>query len=158
MTSSTLPNADFLIKFPLLNPYNKVTMKSIVVQLTYNEISRDKNLLLPVIKTIMSFTGQKPKILKSKNSIASFKIRKNMEVGALVTIRHQNMLNFLKIILLNLPKFTLNNFSISLKIFDFFFLNNPRIGANITINFSTLNSSFAPQSLRNFYLSSLLIH
>ena len=113
-------NHDNLIKFPKINPYNKTKLNNIIIEFNYNEVTKDKLVLLPVYKTLMLLTGQKPKIIKAKDSIAAFKIRKNMEIGAFVTLRNNFKNNLLKLIFLNLPKFNIKNFSISLNKFDLF--------------------------------------
>jgi large subunit ribosomal protein L5 len=111
-------NKDNLLKNPLIKPYNKTKLNSIVVQFCYNDVIKDKFALLPVYKTLMLLTGQKPKIIRAKDSIAAFRVRKNMEIGALVTIRKILKINLLKLILLNLPKVNISNYSVSLKSFD----------------------------------------
>ena len=143
-------NKDNLLKNPLIKPYNKTKLNSIVVQFCYNDVIKDKFALLPVYKTLMLLTGQKPKIIRAKDSIAAFRVRKNMEIGALVTIRKILKNNLLKIILLNLPKVNISNYSVSLKSFDFFFPIDQRTGANISLNFNGACS-------KNFYLSYLLL-
>jgi len=87
---------DNILKYPLTKPYNKTKLNNITIQFNYNEVTKDKSLLIPVFNSLMLLSGQKPKIIKNKESIAAFKTRKNMEVGALVTIRNKN---FLKIIM-----------------------------------------------------------
>ena len=141
---------DNLIKFPLINPYNKTKLNSITIEFNYNEVVKEKLVLLPVFKTLMLLTGQKPKVIKAKKSIAAFKIRKNMEIGAIVTIRNFLKLNLIKLLILNLPKLKINNFSVSLKTFDMFFPSDSRCGANVS--FDIVSSSKAS---KNFYLSSL---
>ena len=159
---------DNLLKYPLLNPYNKTKLNSVVIEFCYNEVTKDKHSLLPVYKTLMLLTGQKPKIIKAKDSVAAFKIRKNLEIGALVTVgRHSAKINLLKLLVLNLPKFKINFYNVCLKSFDLFFPLDHRTGANIFLNFSNkghLNKSAVITSessknltSKNFYLSSLHI-
>ena len=146
-------NHDNLIKFPKINPYNKTKLNNIIIEFNYNEVTKDKLVLLPVYKTLMLLTGQKPKIIKAKDSIAAFKIRKNMEIGAFVTLRNNFKNNLLKLIFLNLPKFNIKNFSISLNKFDLFYPPlDKRIGGNIIINIKS-----RVKESKNFYLSSLLL-
>ena len=149
-------NQDNLTKYPKTQPYNKTKLDSVVIQICYNDVIKDKYALIPVYKTLMSLTGQKPKILKAKDSIAAFKIRKNMEIGLLVTIRNSNLTNILNLIKLNLPKFKLTNFNISLKNFDIFYPNDLRSGASIYFNVSTKGSNRLEK--KNYYLSSLHLY
>ena len=121
---------------------------------SYNDVTKDKLVLLPVFKTLMLLTGQKPQIILAKESIAAFKIRKNMEIGAKVTVRNYLNSNLLKLIFLNLPKFHFSNYCISLKFFDLFYPPlDQRTGADILINIKGEN-----KETKNFYLSSLLIY
>lgn len=151
--SSTIFSQDNILKYPLTKPYNKTKLNSITIQFSYNDVTKDKLVLLPVYKTLMLLTGQKPKIIKAKDSIAAFKIRKNMEIGALVTIRNTAKLNLLKLIVLNLPKFKIQNYNISLKTFDLFFPSDSRTGANIFFDIKTNNIQ-----AKKFYLSSIFFH
>lgn len=58
-----------------------------------------------VLKTLGEITGQKPAIRKAKKSIAAFKIRQGVEVGAAVTLRGNRMFEFLdKLINVTLPR------------------------------------------------------
>jgi ribosomal protein L5 len=156
--SSLLFSQDNLIKYPLIKPYNKTKLNNIVIQFSYNEVIKDKLALLPVYKTLMLLTGQKPKIIKAKDSIAAFKVRKNMEIGALVTIRHTKY-NLLKLIILNLPKFKVSNYNISLNQFDLFHPVDQRTGANINLNISSVGQNNKNiKTSKNFYLSSLHLY
>jgi len=157
---------DNIIKYPLLNPYNKTKLNSIVIEFSYNEVTKDKHSLLPVYKTLMLLTGQKPKIIKAKDSIAAFRIRKDLEIGGLVTVRHGSKVNLLKLIILNLPKFKIKFYNLCLKSFDLFFPIDNRTGANIFLNISdnkmqkqSSKGETAGVSLtsKHFYLSSLHI-
>ncbi|MBM3206069.1 MAG: 50S ribosomal protein L5 [Candidatus Staskawiczbacteria bacterium] len=50
-------------------------------------------------------SGQKPKLIKSKKSIAGFKLREGLEIASMVTLRKQRMWDFLeKLIYLSLPR------------------------------------------------------
>lgn len=144
---------DNLIKFPLINPYNKTKLNSIIIEFNYNEVVKEKLVLLPVYKTLMLLTGQKPLIIKAKKSIAAFKVRKNMEIGAIVTARNNLKTNLLKLLILNLPKFKINNYSISFKTFDSFFLRDQRSGANVSFDI-TSSSNLS----KKFILSSIHLY
>ena len=144
---------DNLIKFPLINPYNKTKLNSIIIELNYNEVVKEKLVLLPVYKTLMLLTGQKPKVIKAKTSIAAFKVRKNMEIGAIVTVRNYLKHNLLKLLILNLPKLKINNYSVSLKTFDMFFPSDQRSGANVSFDI-TSNSNLS----KKLFLSSIHLY
>lgn len=65
----------------------------------------DSSLTEHVVKTLQRITGQKPVLTLAKKSISNFKIRKNMVVGAKVTLRGTRMYEFLdKLIHVALPR------------------------------------------------------
>jgi large subunit ribosomal protein L5 len=58
-----------------------------------------------VLQDIALISGQKPKLVKSKKSIAGFKLREGLEIAAMVTLRKQRMWDFLeRLIYISLPK------------------------------------------------------
>jgi len=58
-----------------------------------------------ILQDLMLITGQKPKLVKSKKSISSFKLREGLEIAATVTLRNRRMYDFLeKIIYLSFPR------------------------------------------------------
>ncbi|KKP42093.1 MAG: 50S ribosomal protein L5 [Parcubacteria group bacterium GW2011_GWA1_33_6] len=84
----------------------KVTINSSfgkdVVNKTSSEREKMQNL---ITKDIALISGQKPKLAKSKKSIAGFKLRAGLEIAAMVTLRKARMWDFLeRLIYLSLPK------------------------------------------------------
>ena len=153
MNNKLLFNQDNLLKNPLILPFNKTKLNSIVVQFNYNDVIKDKNLLIPVYKTLMLLTGQNPKIIRAKDSIAAFRVRKNMEIGAKVTINCKNNINqILNLLIVNYPKINIENYNLSLKSFELFYPIDQRIGANITLIIKS-STSISKQ----FLLSNLLL-
>jgi large subunit ribosomal protein L5 len=67
----------------------------VVVNMGVGEASRDTKLLDGAVKDLTTITGQKPALRKAKKSIATFKVREGMPVGAAVTIRGDRMWDFL---------------------------------------------------------------
>jgi large subunit ribosomal protein L5 len=67
----------------------------VVVNMGVGEASRDAKLLDGAVKDLTTITGQKPALRKAKKSIATFKVREGMPVGAAVTIRGDRMWDFL---------------------------------------------------------------
>ena len=57
--------------------------------------AQNKNILKQSIEEFRVITGQKPIITRSKNAIATFKIREDMELGLTVTLRNEKMYTFL---------------------------------------------------------------
>ena len=77
------------------NPHNIPKLKKIQINRGLGLNAQNSNLLKKNIKVFERITGQKPIITKSKKSIASFKIRENMELGLTVTLRGEKMYSFL---------------------------------------------------------------
>ncbi|MFA5878389.1 MAG: 50S ribosomal protein L5 [Candidatus Staskawiczbacteria bacterium] len=58
-----------------------------------------------VIQDLMAISGQKPKLVKSKKSVAGFKLRSGIEIASMVTLRKDKMYDFLdKLVSLTLPR------------------------------------------------------
>lgn len=84
----------------------KVTVNSSfgkeVASKTSGEREKMQNLILQDLALI---AGQKPRLVKSKKSIAGFKLREGIEIAAMVTLRKQRMWDFLeRLIYLSLPR------------------------------------------------------
>lgn len=95
-----------LIKeFGYLNPQEVPKVVKISVNRGLGEGSRNSKELEISLKEIATVTGQQPVINKAKKSIAGFKIRDGMEVGASVTLRKEKMYSFLdRLIHVTLPR------------------------------------------------------
>ena len=89
---------DYIAKVPFNNPYNKPVLKEIKVIISNNNVIQNPKLLIPLVNTSISITGQYPSIIKAKKSVASFKLRKGGAVGVLTTLRKQKSLNYLKLL------------------------------------------------------------
>jgi len=92
-------------EFGYLNPQEVPKIVKISVNRGLGEGSRNSKELEISLKEIATVTGQQPVINKSKKSIAGFKIRDGMEVGASVTLRKEKMYSFLdRLIHITLPR------------------------------------------------------
>ena len=69
-------------------------LKKIQVNRGLGLAAQNKNILKKNIEELQAITGQKPIITKSRNAIATFKIRENMELGLTVTLRSKRMYTF----------------------------------------------------------------
>jgi large subunit ribosomal protein L5 len=69
--------------------------EKIVVNMGVGAASQDAKLLDAAVEDLSIVTGQKPVITRAKKSIAGFKIRKGMPIGAKVTLRGDRMWEFL---------------------------------------------------------------
>ena len=67
----------------------------VVVNMGVGDASRDAKLIDGAIKDLTVITGQKPAVRKARKSIATFKIRQGMPIGAATTIRGDRMWDFL---------------------------------------------------------------
>ena len=70
------------------------TLTKIVVNMGVGEAARDAKLIEGAIRDLTTITGQKPQVTKSRKSIAQFKLRENMPIGAHVTLRGDRMWEF----------------------------------------------------------------
>jgi large subunit ribosomal protein L5 len=67
----------------------------VVVNMGVGEAARDSKLIEGAIKDLAAITGQKPQVTKARKSIAQFKLREGMPIGAHVTLRGDRMWEFL---------------------------------------------------------------
>ncbi len=97
---------DLLIKFPAEHAHREGQVRSLVLQTNYNSCvsSGNSSSLLLVIYQYYLWTGAWPQICQAKRSVASFKLRKGMDIGVKQTITPGagKVENFLKIFLLNM--------------------------------------------------------
>ncbi len=80
-------------------------IEKIVINRGLGEAAQNAKALESSITEISIITGQRPVITRAKNAIASFKIRKGMPVGLMVTLRREKMYAFLdRLINVSLPR------------------------------------------------------
>jgi large subunit ribosomal protein L5 len=77
------------------NPWQVPRLEKIVVNTGVGEAARDAKALDGALVDLATITGQKPVVTKAKKSIASFKLREGMSIGAKVTLRGARMWEFL---------------------------------------------------------------
>ena len=70
-------------------------LTKIVINMGVGEAARDSKLIEGAIKDLTAITGQKPLVTKARKSIAQFKLREGMPIGAHVTLRGDRMWEFL---------------------------------------------------------------
>ena len=77
----------------------------ITVNMGVGEAARDTKLIEGAIRDLATITGQKPAVTKARKSIAQFKLREGMPIGAHVTLRGDRMWEFLdRLLALALPR------------------------------------------------------
>ncbi len=69
--------------------------EKVVVNMGVGDAAKDAKLMDGAVKDLTSITGQKPALRRARKSIATFKIREGMPVGASVTIRGDRMWDFI---------------------------------------------------------------
>ena len=80
-------------------------LDKIVVNMGVGDASHNSKMLEAAMKDLGIITGQKPVATKAKKAIAGFKIREGQAIGCKVTLRGDNMYNFLdKLISITLPR------------------------------------------------------
>jgi large subunit ribosomal protein L5 len=69
--------------------------EKVVVNMGVGEAPRDAKILDGAVRDLSTITGQKPAIRRARKSVATFKIREGMPIGASVTLRGDRMWDFL---------------------------------------------------------------
>ena len=92
-------------EFAYGNPMQVPGLVKIVVNMGVGEAARDSKLIEGAIRDLTAITGQKPQVTKARLSIAQFKLREGMPIGAHVTLRGDRMWEFLdRLLTLALPR------------------------------------------------------
>ncbi len=92
-------------KFEIKNVMEIPYISKIVVSTSLGTDAQDKNYFAAVRNVFKIITGQECLSLKAKKSVAAFKVREGMNSGFKVTLRRENMYNFLdRLIYVNLPR------------------------------------------------------
>jgi large subunit ribosomal protein L5 len=77
------------------NPMQVPRLEKIVVNMGVGDAVRDGRMLDAALDDLTVVTGQKPKVTRARKSIAGFKLREGMAIGAKVTLRGDRMWEFL---------------------------------------------------------------
>lgn len=77
----------------------------VVVNMGVGEAARDSKVINSALEDLTAITGQKPQLRRAKKSIANFKLREGMPIGARVTLRGDRMWEFLdRLLTIALPR------------------------------------------------------
>ena len=80
-------------------------LTKVVVNMGVGEAARDSKLIEGAVRDLTLITGQKPQVTKARKSIAQFKLREGMPIGAHVTLRGDRMWEFMdRLLSLALPR------------------------------------------------------
>jgi large subunit ribosomal protein L5 len=92
-------------EFDIKNVMQVPGLTKIVVNMGVGEAARDSKLIEGAVRDLTAITGQKPQVTKARKSIAQFKLREGMPIGAHVTLRGDRMWEFLdRLLSLALPR------------------------------------------------------
>jgi large subunit ribosomal protein L5 len=92
-------------EFEIKNVMQVPGLTKIVVNMGVGEAARDSKLIEGAVRDLTAITGQKPQVTKARKSIAQFKLREGMPIGAHVTLRGDRMWEFLdRLLSLALPR------------------------------------------------------
>ena len=102
---------DETIKQELVNKFNYSSVmqapkiEKIVVNMGVGDAVQNAKVLDTAVEELAQITGQKPIVTKAKKSIATFRLREGMPIGAKVTLRGERMYEFLdKLISVSIPR------------------------------------------------------
>ena len=92
-------------EFDFANIMQVPGLVKIVVNMGVGEAAKDSKLIEGAIRDLQTITGQKPLVTKAKKSIANFKLREGMPIGAHVTLRGDRMWEFMdRLLSISLPR------------------------------------------------------
>ncbi|HEV2737053.1 MAG TPA: 50S ribosomal protein L5 [Candidatus Elarobacter sp.] len=82
-------------RFDYKNPMMVPKLEKVVINMSVGEAIQNSKALEKAVDELTTISGQKPVITKAKKSIAAFKLREGMNIGAKVTLRGERMYVFL---------------------------------------------------------------
>ena len=89
----------------ITNPMAIPKLEKIVINMGLGEATQNVKIMDPLVADLAAIAGQKPVTTKAKKSIAAFKVREGMPIGAMVTLRGDKMYEFLdRLISIALPR------------------------------------------------------
>ncbi|SDH90947.1 50S ribosomal protein L5 [Nonomuraea jiangxiensis] len=92
-------------QFGIENVMQIPALTKIKVNMGVGEAARDSKLIEGAVRDLTAITGQKPAVVRARKSIAQFKLREGMPIGAHVTLRGDRMWEFLdRLLALALPR------------------------------------------------------
>jgi large subunit ribosomal protein L5 len=92
-------------EFDYANVMQIPRLTKIVVNMGVGEAARDAKLIEGAVRDLSTITGQRPAVAKAKKSVAQFKLREGMPIGAHATLRGDRMWEFLdRLLSIALPR------------------------------------------------------
>ena len=86
---------DLMAKFGFKSVMQVPRLQKITLNMGVSEAVADKKVMEHAVGDLTKIAGQKPVVTKSKKAIAGFKIRDNVPIGCMVTLRGVRMYEFL---------------------------------------------------------------
>ncbi len=97
--------AELQKQFGYTNPMQVPKLEKIVINMGLGEAVDDGKVIDAATNELTLICGQKPIVTRSRKSIAGFKLRENLPIGAKVTLRKQRMYEFLdRLITMAMPR------------------------------------------------------
>ena len=81
-------------KFEYKNIMQVPKLEKVVINVTNSEARDNQKVIDAIINDLSKITGQRPMICRAKKSVANFKLRVGMKIGAKVTLRRDKMYEF----------------------------------------------------------------
>jgi large subunit ribosomal protein L5 len=92
-------------EFGYANPMQVPRLDKIVINMGVGEAVQDAKKIDAAVGDLSAITGQRPVVIKARQSIATFKLRQGMPIGVKVTLRRQRMYEFLdRLVTVALPR------------------------------------------------------
>lgn len=89
----------------LKNPMEVPRLEKIVLNMGLGEAVSNGKLIESAVEEMTAIAGQKPVVTKARKSIATFKLRENMPIGVMVTLRKDRMWDFVdRLVTFGLPR------------------------------------------------------
>jgi len=82
-------------RFGYGNPMQVPKLEKVVINMSVGDAIQNSKALEAAVRELTTISGQKPVVTKAKKSIAAFKLREGMSIGAKVTLRGERMYVFL---------------------------------------------------------------
>ena len=92
-------------EFSYKNAFEVPKLEKVVINMGVGEAVNDRKAVDSAVADLTAITGQKPVVTKSRTSIATFKLREGMAIGAKVTLRRDRMYEFVdRLVNIALPR------------------------------------------------------
>ena len=102
---NTEVTTDLVKKFNYSSVMEVPKIEKIVVNMGVGDAVQNSKVLDDAVEELQAITGQKPLVTKAKKSVATFRLREGMPIGAKVTLRGERMYEFYdKLISIALPR------------------------------------------------------